>query len=146
MTPKTQDYLECCLYFTANSLARVVARMADEEFGKLGLCSSHAFLLMLAADAPGISQKELAEHLNLAQSTVSRFVDSLAQRGYLEKRAAGKLAQIHATESGKAQLEAIHDAWQALYGRVNDILGQTANDRLAKSTCAAYRKLAAAEG
>ncbi len=141
MAKNTQTYLECCLYFTANSLARVVARMADEEFGKLGMSTSHAFLLMLAADQPGISQKELAGHLNLAQSTVSRFADALVQRGFIEKKSSGKLVEIAATDKGREQLEGISDAWRALYERYSEILGEEKGKRLTKATYAAYQKL-----
>jgi DNA-binding MarR family transcriptional regulator len=50
---------------------------------KTGLSPSHAFLMMLATDYPGIGQKELSERLHLAPSTVTRFIDSLVHKGYL---------------------------------------------------------------
>ena len=101
MPESNNSLLTCCLYFTANSLARVITRMAEKEFGKLGLTPSHAFLLMVAVDEPGISQKDLAGRLHLAQSTVSRFVDSLVLKGCIEKRALGKVAHVFLTEQCK---------------------------------------------
>ena len=47
MTEEANSHFECCLYFTANSLARIINKMADEEFKKLGICTSHAFVLMM---------------------------------------------------------------------------------------------------
>ena len=145
MTESTNTYLECCLYFTANSLGRVITRIAEEEFQRLGMSPSHAFLLMLAIEEPGISQKGLAGHLNLAQSTVSRFADSLVARGYLEKRSSGKEANVYPTEKGREQLEAIQGAWHALYERYSAILGKEKGERLTRQTFEAYRKLNGAE-
>jgi DNA-binding MarR family transcriptional regulator len=87
---KSNTILHNCLYFTANSLARVITRMADEEFRRTGLSPSHAFLMMLVNDTPGIAQKELAESLQLAPSTVTRFIDSLVHKGYLTREVEGK--------------------------------------------------------
>ena len=66
MEKKAEKYLHNCLYFTANSLARQISRLADEEFRLTGLSPSHAFLLMLVNEKPGITQKELGLALNLA--------------------------------------------------------------------------------
>ncbi len=124
MSFSSKDVLNGCLYFKANSLARVISRMADEEFGKLGMTPSHAFLLMVAVDEPGISQKELAGKLHLAQSTVSRFVDTLVLREFVKKKAVGKLAHVYPTEKGIQQMGDIQSAWKGLYRRYSQILGK----------------------
>ena len=98
MTPY-KSILHNCLYFTANSLARVITRMAEEEFRRTGLSPSHAFLMMLVNDNPGIGQKELCEQLHLAPSTVTRFIDSLVHRGYLARKSDGKVSRVYATEA-----------------------------------------------
>lgn len=141
MQDQSKELLHCCLYFTANALARSITRMAEEEFGKQGLTPSHAFLLMLAIDSPGISQKELSEQLNLAQSTVSRFVDALVSRGFISKNAVGKIAHIFPTEAGKAQMENIRSAWNNLYYRYSDILGEEEGKELTIITKKAHLKL-----
>lgn len=138
MTKPLERYLEHCLYFTSNSLSRVITRMAEEEFGKLGLSVSHSFLLMIVANEPGISQKELSFQLNLAQSTVSRFVDTLIYRGFLEKKSKGKQIKIYSTHKGKAQLEDIEKAWNVFYKKYSDILGKEEGETLAKQTYDAY--------
>ena len=121
---KTQDILHNCLYFTANSIARKITRMAEEEFRITGLSPSHGFILMLVNDTPGIGPKKLCEGLNLAPSTITRFVDTLIQRGYATKQAQGKTAAIFLTQQGKALLEPITIAWKKLYDRYSDILGE----------------------
>lgn len=141
MSKQSNELLSCCLYFTANSLARTVSRMAEEEFGKLGMPPSHAFLLMVVIDEPGISQKDLAARLHLAQSTVSRFVDALVSRGLVEKRVSGKLAQVYPTDPAHAQMDGMREAWKGLYDRYSRILGENEGKSLTALTRHAHQKL-----
>jgi DNA-binding MarR family transcriptional regulator len=141
MVEPLKDYFENCLYFTANSLARTISRMAEEEFSRLGMSTSHAFMLMLVIEKPGISQKDLAKYLNLAQSTVSRFVDSLVLKGFLQKKAEGKQVLVNPTKKGSDQLDSIHQAWKQLYQRYSTILGQEIGDEITRKTSEASKKL-----
>lgn len=140
-----EEYFTGCLYFTVNSLARSLTRMTDEEFARLGLSSSQAFLLMLVLERPGISQKEACEELNLAQSTVSRFTDALIRRGFLEKRSMGKQVEIYPSSEAEKVIEKLHQAWKSLHKRYNGLLGEELADKLTSDTAAAGRVLAESE-
>jgi DNA-binding MarR family transcriptional regulator len=129
--PKVNELLHGCLYFTANALARVVARMAEEEFHTTGLSPSHAFLLMLAIDRPDIPLKELGEHLHLAPSTITRFVDSLVHRGLLERVSQGRSVRVCPTDQGRALEPELWAAWKRLHERYCAALGREAGDELA---------------
>jgi DNA-binding MarR family transcriptional regulator len=124
MSHNTKTYLGCCLYFTANALSRVITKLAEEEFAKLRMSPSQAFLLMLVVEEPGITQKELSEHLHLAQSTVSRFADKLVQRGYVRKEISGKSAQVFPTEEGQRHIAETSRSWRGLADRYGAILGK----------------------
>lgn len=141
MEEKTDNPLECCLFFTANSLARAITRMGEEEFAGVGMTPSYAFLLSLATDSPGISQKELAEALHMAPSTVSRFVDTLEKRGLIRKEGQGRNTYIHATEKGANLKPQITACWEGLYDRYSKILGKKHGDMLTKLTAEAGNKL-----
>ena len=112
-----------CLYFTANSLARAITRLADHEFRITGISPSHAFLLLLVNADPGIHPSELAAELHLAPSTVTRFIDKLVAKGYLERRADGKTVGIYPTEKGRDMQETIQEAWHGLFEHYSSILG-----------------------
>lgn len=133
--------LHHCLYFTANSLARTITRMTEEEFRITGMSPPHAFLLMLVNATPGLSQKELAQKLHLTPSTVTRFIDHLAQRGYLERRAEGKTSKIYPTEKGSQLQETIGLAWQRVYQRYSDLLGEAFGQQLTQMTDQASQAL-----
>jgi DNA-binding MarR family transcriptional regulator len=138
---KSKALLHDCLYFTANSLARVITRMAEEEFRKTGLSPSHAFLVMLVNDHPGIAQKELADNLQLAPSTVTRFIDSLVYKGYLTRQTEGKASKVYPTDEGKNLQSVIDDAWNNLHMRYAKVLGLREGDALTAMIDAAYDKL-----
>ena len=127
---KSQSILHNCLYFTANSLARVITRMAEEEFRLTGLSPSHAFLMMLVNDNPGIGQKELCEQLHLAPSTVTRFIDTLTYKGFLIRQTDGKATRVFATKEGAKLRKPIEEAWKNLHQRYARVLGLDEGDRL----------------
>ena len=128
---KSKSILNNCLYFTANSLARVITRMAEEEFQPTGLSPSHAFLMMLVNDNPGIGQKELSEQLHLAPSTVTRFIDTLMYKGFLTRQTDGKTSRVFATKDGNRVRKPIEEAWKNLHQRYAKSLGLGTGDKLA---------------
>lgn len=126
MESKNNNPLECCLFFTANSLARDITRIGEEEFAGIGMTPSYAFLLMLAAQSPGISQKDISKEMNMAASTVSRFIDALVKKGLLRKEGKGRITFIHPTEKGILLQESIREVWTNLYERYSKVLGKKA--------------------
>lgn len=133
--------LSCCLYFTANTLARAITRLGEECFKPLGLSPSQAFLIMLALENPGISSGELAACLNLAPSTVTRLADAMVARGLVERRTQGKSASIHPTEQAKELAPKIAAAWKSLHRAYSDVLGEQAGQELTQSIHKASKKL-----
>ncbi len=138
---KSKSILHNCLFFTANSLARVITRMAEEEFRLTGLSPSHAFLMMLVNDNPGIGQKELGEQLHLAPSTVTRFIDTLTYKGFLTRQTDGKATKVFATRDGAKLRKPIEDAWKNLHQRYARVLGLNEGDRLTSMIDDASRRL-----
>jgi DNA-binding MarR family transcriptional regulator len=133
--------LHKCLYFTANSLARAVTRMAEEEFAVTGISPSYAFLLMLVEAKPGIKPSELAHELNLAPSTVTRFIDKLVAKGFLERQISGKTSQIYPTNKCHQAQVAIYTAWHHLFERYSLMLGLEDSRQLTQLIDQASQKL-----
>lgn len=50
-----------CIYFSSNALARKIEKLAQESWKPVDLSPSHAYLLMLAIDQPGIQPTALVE-------------------------------------------------------------------------------------
>lgn len=135
------DYFNNCLYFTVSKLSRAITKMAEESFQKTGLSPTHAFLMMLVIEKPGISQSELAEALHLKPSTITRFVDKLVDKGLIERKTEGKRSFNFPTENGEAILKDINDGWKILFRSYSEILGEEEGKELNKLINEAGNKL-----
>ena len=129
-----QNYLDNCLYFTVNKLSRVLTKMAEDSFKKTGLSPTHAFLMMLVNEKPGLTQTEVAESLHMMPSTITRFVDKLVVKGLIERKVNGKNSLIFLTDAGEEIQDEIKRAWKDLFDRYSAILGVEAAKSLTKLT------------
>ncbi len=137
----SKTILTGCLYFTANSLSRIVTRMADEQFRITGLSPSHAFLMMVLYESPGIGPKELAGKLDLAPSTVTRFLDYLQNKGFINRISEGKVFRLYSTAKGEELKESIGIAWKRLHDEYSSVLGAENSAALTKAINIAAEKL-----
>lgn len=130
-----------CLFYSANALARVLTRMAEEEFAPTGLAPSHGFLLMNVNAHPGIQPTEVAQHMMLAASTVTRLVEKLEEEGFVTREREGKAIHIYPTTKGKRLDPKIKECWRALFSRYSELLGKQESQMLTESIFAAALKL-----
>lgn len=120
-----------CLYFSANTFARAITRVAEEKFAITGLSPSHAFLVMTVNDKPGIQPKEISEMMQLTPSTVTRLMDKMEQKGLVSRNILGKNIEIWPTEKGIDLNAQIKTAWASLYEFYTDKLGTEEANTLA---------------
>jgi DNA-binding MarR family transcriptional regulator len=119
-----------CLYYSANALARILMKMGEEEFAPVSLPPSYAFLLMTVNGHPGITPSEVAQHMMLAPSTVTRFVEKMEDEGYLRRKRVGKEIHIFPTAKSRRLDPKIKICWRALHDRYVKLLGAEASSRL----------------
>lgn len=103
---------ERCLFFNTNALVRRINKRWEEAYEKTGLSPSHAYLLRLVLEKKELSQKQIAEELQLEKSTVTRFIDVLTEKKLLKRMKRGREQMISATDQGKklkTQLNRIGD-------------------------------------
>jgi DNA-binding MarR family transcriptional regulator len=55
---------------------------------------------------------------------VTRFVDKLISKGYLEREQHGRNITVKATKEGKELLPSIRESWKRLYDAYCNILGE----------------------
>lgn len=107
-------------------LSRLVHRLIDPPLRReLGLSSKEVYVLRsltLGVDRPGA----IARRLNLTPPSVSRAVDLLASRGYVERHGSpddGRATALAITEAGSQAMEAalviVQDAYDQAYGQLD---------------------------
>ena len=74
------------LLFLLNDVARLLRVEADKRARAHGMTRAQWGILIWLERQPGISQKELAELLEVEPITVARLVDRLERRGMVERR------------------------------------------------------------
>lgn len=120
---KAATRFSACLLFSANALARAITAIGDEEFGRLGLAYSHAYLLAEVVEQPGITPTSLSDALYLTPSTITRLIEKLEQKGLVTRRTEGKNTLVYPTESGLAMAGQVQAAWDVTWQRYSAALG-----------------------
>jgi len=120
---------EKCIYFNTNALARQINKIWDDAFKPYGLSPAHAYVLRVVLNQPGISMKQIAEELELAPSTVTRFVDSLMHKKFLKRVSDNtdkRGMQIFPTADAKKIHSKLELTGQQLYSEMNNLIGKQA--------------------
>lgn len=136
-----EGFLRSCLFFTANRLGRAITRIAEEEFAPTGLTPMYGYAIRLVNGRPGITQKELAEKLSIAPSTLTRFVDKLEVKQLVRRSVQGKTVMLYPTPKGQSLEGEIRLASQRLKARYKEILGDAVADALSDGILAAGTRL-----
>ena len=74
------------LLFLLHDLARQLRADADRRAAAYGMTRTQWVILFWIDRQPGLSQKALAELLEVEPITVARLIDRLAERGMIERR------------------------------------------------------------
>lgn len=121
------------MYFTANSLARKIDKLAQESWSKVDLSPSHAYLLMMVLEEPGIQPGLLADHLQLQPSTVTRLIEKLEEKKLLVRTTEGKMTNVYPSPKGKDLLPKLKECLNEFYSRYSAILGKEESAKLVQN-------------
>ena len=86
MAPADAERAYRSVGFTISSIGYAIARHFHERLAPLGLDPREYGLLHSVATTEGVTQQAIAERMRLPASRMVAFVDSLEQRGLLERR------------------------------------------------------------
>lgn len=131
---KTSESKYCqCLYFTANALARKIEKLAQQSWSKVDLSPSHAYLLMMVLQEPGIQPSVLADHLQLQPSTITRLIEKLEEKKLVVRTTEGKTTNVYPSPKGKEMLPKLKDCLHEFYTSYASILGREESARLVQT-------------
>lgn len=137
----TESKFNQCLYFAANSLARKVEKLAIESWKPVSLSPSHAYLLMMVIEQPGLQPSCLANHLQLSPSTVTRLIEKLEEKKLVERKTEGKVTNVYPTDNAKQMLPSLQDCLTNFSKSSCCILGKEESEKMVISMCKLADKL-----
>lgn len=122
-----------CLYFSTNALARKVEKIALENWKPIGLAPSHANLLMMVLDNPGVQPGSIAEEMQLTPSTITRLIEKLEEKKLVVRTTEGKITNVYATPKGKELLPKMKHCMEDFYKQYTSILGAEESMRMVQN-------------
>jgi DNA-binding MarR family transcriptional regulator len=102
-----------CLYFNSAALARLVEREWGAVYAQFELTPPQGFVLRVILATPGCLGSQVADTLGIARPTATRLVESLCQKGLVERRQGvsdGREWALYPTPSGKTLDRPINQA------------------------------------
>src|ERR1700720_34955 len=114
-----------CVAKQLRLLNRVVTNIYDDALRSLDLKVSQMNILVAAAKMGTARPIEVCEHLHLDVSTLSRNVERMKARGWLEVVADedGRSQPFRLTPKGRKLLEKAVPAWSEAQQQVKEVLG-----------------------
>lgn len=121
------------MYFSAQALARRVEKLANEAWSDVGLSPSHAYLLMIVLDEPGIQPSALVKELLLTPSTVTRLIEKLEEKKLVERTSEGRITNVYPTRQAKSLQPKLKECLHHFYQTYAAVLGKEESARIVQS-------------
>src|SRR5688572_31991946 len=114
-----------CIAVRLRMLNRVITNVYDDALRPLDLKVSQMNILVAAAKMGTARPIEVCKHLHLGVSTLSRNVERMKARGWLEvvPDADGRSQPFRLTPQGRKLLEKAIPAWRGAQQQVKKVLG-----------------------
>lgn len=141
MEKPIEKALDECLFFSVKKLDRMLNKLDDEAFRRTGLAPTYGFILLILKEKDGIPQKDIAQMLYSAPSTIARFVEKLEYKGYVKTVSEGRLSLVYLTEQGRQFAKEVDGSWEELHQSYKAVLGNEASKELAQTMNDATDKL-----
>lgn len=123
-----------CLGLRTRFVHRVVGRIYDDALRPFGLKGAQLNLLVGIVLTAPVRPGWLAEWFRMDKSTMSRNVQRLVERGWVEiiDDPDGRSQRLRATAAGERLLEQVVPAWEQAQAEATTALGDSVRDGLAQ--------------
>ncbi|WP_427337986.1 MarR family winged helix-turn-helix transcriptional regulator [Caloranaerobacter sp. DY30410] len=95
--------IDTCLSFVTSKACKEIAEAFNKRLMKLGVTRVQWIALYYLGKCEGIKQKELAEKMNIKDSTVARLIDRMEREGYVirvKDLEDERITKLYLTEKG----------------------------------------------
>jgi len=125
-----------CIADRMRLLNRVVTKIYDDALRSLGIKTSQLNILVVTARLGLARPAEICDRLKIDISTVSRNVDRMRARGWIEvvdDEQDARAHQLRLSAKGRQILEKAKPAWEKAQMKVKKLLGQSGVAALVKA-------------
>ncbi len=125
-----------CIADRMRLLNRVVTKIYDDALRSLGIRTSQLNILVVTARLGLARPAEICDQLKIDISTVSRNVDRMRARGWIEvvdDEQDARAHQLRLSAKGRQILEKAKPAWEKAQVKVKKLLGQSGVAALVKA-------------
>lgn len=112
------------MHAITNSFSREISRHFDSYFEEYNLATSYVELILIVNEQDEITQKQLSEMMNLAPSTITRFIQKMKKSGLVEKSKSGRIATIRLTKKADAVVENMQKSYDRAVQDLEEKLGE----------------------
>lgn len=115
-----------CVNAKLRKLHRLLNSAYQQKINPFGLRGSMLSILFIIGKRKDVNQKMIADALVLDQSTISRDLRKLVQKGWvvISKGADSRNSQLALTDLGYQLLEEVTPVWEALQAKITTLLGE----------------------
>jgi MarR family transcriptional regulator, organic hydroperoxide resistance regulator len=112
------------MYFSSQAMARKIEKLAQQAWKSVDLSPSHAYLLMMVLDEPGIQPTALVEELLLTPSTITRLIEKLEEKKLVTRSGEGKITHVYPTQKAKDMQPKFGQCLEEFYKTYSAVLGK----------------------
>ncbi|MCO7177075.1 MarR family winged helix-turn-helix transcriptional regulator [Sporolactobacillus kofuensis] len=116
-------FMNNCIYFTASHLFRELERLASESFAPTSMAPAYTYIMLMINANDGLTMTELADAFDYEQSTLSRMVQKLVSRGWIEKKRRGHQIHLYITTSAVDILPVMENALNQFRTLSDEMMG-----------------------
>ena len=117
-----------CVIARVRILNRIITNMYDTALRPFGVKSSQMNILVVTGTSDSTTPGNICKRLKMEVSTVSRNVERMRARGWIETiedHDDGRAHSLKLTEEGRRMIERVKPAWEETQERVKELLGPT---------------------
>ena len=105
-------------------MARKVEKLAQQVWKKVDLSPSHAYLLMMVIEKPGLQPTNIVEELLLTPSTITRLIEKLEEKKLVVRTTEGKITNVYPTPRAKELYSKLQECVDEFYKTYSTVLGK----------------------
>lgn len=111
------------MHAEANRFSREISSFFDAYFKDEKLATSYIELILFVEESGDTTQKEIAEKMSLAPSTITRFINKLEKSGLVLKKMDGRSAQVMLTKKGVKAAPGLREKYKQAEADLKELLG-----------------------